>query len=381
MKNKNIWIASSIILLVLALFFGCGERSGEKEYNKAVASWKNGDLPRAQGQMEKAIKRLSDKEKKSVANNQLGLILWSLGKKNQSIEKFNESCRLTEGLTGANINRGIALYHTGQLNQARLEFTKILGEQPDNPMARTFAGLIHMQEKEWQEASRELAAVLKTNPSDPAAKNTLALAQLHMGSSNDKTIARLKQIAATYPDYAPAIYNLAVIYDQWLHDNTAARGWYEKYLKKAGHDAPQAAAAKEALARLNGTSRPTAPRPNYPNRTAQYVAAGSKFHAEKKYHEAISEYEKAIQTDPSQKTAYYNLGLSYYELKKYPEAIRACIEVLKLDSRDANARFMLALTYTQQGKWSDAEREAKALGQIDTARGESMLKYISDTRR
>ena len=50
------------MILLLTLFFGCGEHAGENEYNKALASWKSGDYSRAQGQMEKAIRKLSDED-------------------------------------------------------------------------------------------------------------------------------------------------------------------------------------------------------------------------------------------------------------------------------------------------------------------------------
>ena len=55
MKNKNLLLMGSGTCLLFMLFFGCGERTGQKEYNKALASRKAGELSRAQGQMEKAI--------------------------------------------------------------------------------------------------------------------------------------------------------------------------------------------------------------------------------------------------------------------------------------------------------------------------------------
>lgn len=384
MKNKTLLIVGSSVCLLFTLFSGCGERSGEKEYNKAMASWKNGDLSRAQGQMEKAIKRLSDKEKKSMANNQLGIIQWNLGKKEQALERFDESCRLTEDLTGANMNRGIALYHMDQVDQAKFEFTNILGEQTRNTMARTFVGLIHMQKKEWKSAEREIATGLKVNPSDPAGQNALAIAQLHTDNSSNNAIARLKQIVNAHPDYAPAAYNLGVIYDQWLHDTPTALDWYKKYLQQAQSDTAHVEKANQAIARLSGKATKStlqAPKRSNPTAAAQHIAAGSKLHSEKKYREAISRYQQAIQADPSQKNAYYNMGLSYYELKQYAEAATACINTLKLDPSASDPRYMLALSYAKQSKWSDAEREAKALKQVDPTRGESMLKYISTARK
>ncbi len=383
MKNKKLLIMGGGVCLLFAVFSGCGERSGEKEYNKAMASWKDDDLVRAQSQLEKSIRKLSGNEKKSVANNQLGIILWSLGKHGQSVEKFAESCLLAEDLSGANLNLGIALYHAGRLDQAEFEFTKILNEQPANPVARSFLGLVHMQKKDWKAASKEISAGLRTNPNDAAGQNALALAELHLNSSSDAAVKRLKQLISAYPDYAPAVYNLAMIYDQWLHNPNAALGWYKQYLAKAGVDGPQSEAAKQAITRLGEeeTSPTHSPAQTNPETAARLIIEGSRLHAAKKYSAAIKQYEKAIQADSSQKTAHYNMGLSNYALQNYSKAAQSCADALKIDSSFADARYMLALSYSQQGKWSDAEREAKTLKQVDATRGKSMLKYISDARK
>lgn len=383
MKNKKLLVIGGGTLLLITMFFGCGERSGEKEYNKAMASWRGGDLVRAQGQLEKAIRKLSGHEKKSVANNQLGIILWNLDKPDQAIAVFSESCRLAEQLTGANQNLGLALYHAGELEQAEFELTKILNEQPTNSIVRSALGMIKMQKKDWKSAAKEIASNLRTNPNNPAGQNALALTELHMNKNSDVAVKRLKQLVSAYPDYAPAAYNLAVIYDQWLPNNSAARGWYKQYLQKAGAEGAHADIAQQAIARLGGkveTTRRSPKKQTYPGAASKYITEGSKLHADKNYSEAVKLYEMAIQADPSQMTAYYNLSLSLYELKQYSKAAKACKDALNLDSGFANARYMLALSYAQQRKWNDAEREANILKQADVVRGESLLKYISAAR-
>jgi tetratricopeptide (TPR) repeat protein len=382
MKNKKLVILCGGSCLLLALFFGCGERSGEKEYTKALSLWADGDLVRAQGQLEKAIRKLTGNAKRALANNQLGIVLWKLGKPEQAIERFAESCRLTDELTGANLNLGMALYHAGQLDEAEFELTKMLNEQPDHADARTIQGLIHMQKKDWKSAAQEISTGLRNHPDDPAGQNALALAELHLNRNSDPAVARLKQVVAAYPDYAPACYNLAVIYDQWLGNKNAAASWYKQYLARAGAEATRTAAAKQAVARLGGKSQTASAQVRTDSAAAaRFVAEGSRLHAAKKYTEAIAQYKQAIQADPEQKTAYYNAGLSHYELKQYPEAADACEQALKLDPSFANARYMLALAYVQQRKWSDAEQEAQRLKQVNPAQADTLLKYISDSRK
>ena len=382
MKNKTPVIIGSICLLFFVIFSGCGDRSGEKEYAKAKTLMKEGDLVRAQGQFEKAIRKLSGDEKKAEANNELGVVLWKLDKPDQAIEKFSESCRLSEEITAANENLAVALFHTDRLAESKFEFTKILNEQPNNPTAHTFLGLIQMKDQNWAAAAKDITQGLRANPNNPAEQNALALAELHQSHSSDAAIKRLKQLSTAYPNYAPAAYNLAVIYDLWLHNPSAALGWYKQYLQKSEGQGEFSDRAKQAIARLEHrtpTNRSAAS--SSPKTATQYITEGSKLHAAKKYKEAIAQYKQAIKIDPTAKTAHYNMGLSYYALKDYAQAAQSCTAALKIDPRFSDARYMLALTYSQQRKWTAAEREAKTLQQTDPARGKSLLDYISKSRK
>jgi tetratricopeptide (TPR) repeat protein len=385
MKRKTLLIMSGGVCLLFALFSGCGGNSGEKEYNKARSSWKANDLVRAQSQMEKAIRKMSDNEKKSIANNQLGIIRWRLGKQDQAIESFSESCRLAEEMSGANLNLGVALYHAGQWDQSKFQLTNVLIEDPDNAVARIYLGLVHMEQQDWQSASKELAEGLRARPNDAAGQNALALAELHLNRGSDAAVKRLKQLLVAYPDYAPAAYNLAMIYEQWIQEPRTALGWYQQYLQKAGEDGAQAETARQAIERLNrvGPDIPestTAKQPD-PTAAARYIAEGTKLHGRKKYPEAVKEYEKAIKADPSLADAHYNLGLTYYELKQYRQGLKAFSDALELNPDYANARYMLALTYGRLDEWNNANREAKALKKVDEERGDALLKYISDARK
>jgi tetratricopeptide (TPR) repeat protein len=371
MKKKKVITVIGGFCAVLIMFAGCGERSGESEYNKAMASWKGGDLVRAQGQLEKAIRKISSTEKKAQANNQLGIILWKLDKHEQAIEQFSEACRLTEGISGANLNLGISLCLAGKIEQAEFQFTKILNEQPGNPGALTYMGLVQMQKQEWKGAAQGLANGLRQNPTDAAGQNALALTELHVNRNSNTAITRLKQVVAADPDYAPAAYNLAVIHDHWLGNKSAARAWYKRYLSKAGTDGPRSAAAKQAIARLAGNGAEAA---------AKLIMEGTKLHAAKKYAEAVAAFELAIQADATQKTGFYNMGLSLYELKKHDRATEAFVDTLKRDPNFVNARYMLALSYVQQRNWSEAEREAQNLEKLDSTKAQSLLKYISAAR-
>ncbi|VGO20938.1 tetratricopeptide repeat protein [Pontiella sulfatireligans] len=377
MKNKKTAVVIGSICLVLAMFAGCGERSGEKEYSKAMSAWEKGDLVRARTLLEKSIRKSSGNEKKSAAWNQLGLILWELQEDGAAAEAFSKSCSLSEELTGANLNLGIALFHEGRLAEAEMALNNVAGENPQNQTALTILGLIEMQKSNWAGAVQTTAKSASINPRTPAAQNALALSELHAGRNSDAAINRLKQILATHPNYAPAAYNLGAIYEQWLSNKSAAMGWYKDYLQRTATDGSHVEAAKQAIARLGGRAAPTADL----SRAVQFMGEGAKLHAEKRYAQAIEQYQKAVQADPNAKNAQYNMGLAYYSLGKYTETAQACTAALKLDPNFADARYMLSLSYFQLKQWDRAKQEAEILKRTDPSRAADMLKHISNARK
>lgn len=370
--------------LLLATFVGCGGRSGEKEYNKAIEAWQDGDLVRARTGFEKAIRKMSGNEKKSVAKNKLGLVLWQLGEVDAAAEAFSESCTLSESLTGANLNLGIALYHAGRPDEAEVALNNVLGDNPKNETALSMLGLIAAQKRDWAGASRSISMAVNAKPTDPAGQNALALAELNSNRNTDLAISRLNKLISAYPDYVPATYNLAVIYDLWLGNKSAATGWYREYLRKSDPQGSHVEKARQAIARLEGqagSGTSTATAQTDPAAAVRFMADGATFHQQQKYADAIEQYQKAIAADPAQKNAYYNMGLAYYALKKYPETAQACLRALKVAPGFADAQYMLTLAYVQQAKWNDAEREAKTLAKLDAKRGDEMIKYIAAARK
>ncbi|HSR87415.1 MAG TPA: tetratricopeptide repeat protein, partial [Pontiella sp.] len=279
---------------------------------------------------------------------------------------------------------GIALYHAGRMDEAEVALNNVLGDDPKNETALSMLGLVAAQKRDWAGASKTLSRAVAAKPSDPAGQNALVLAELNSNRSTELAISRLNKLVSAYPDYAPAAYNLAAIYDYWLNDRSAAAGWYREYLRKSGTEGNHVDAARQAIARLEGETQPrsdTAAAQTDPAAAARYMAEGAKRHQEQKYADAITQYRKAIGADPTQKNAYYNMGLAYYALEKYLETEQACLRALKIDPNFVDAQYMLALAYVQQSKWNDAEREAKTLSTLDAARGAEMLKYIAAARK
>ena len=369
---KKYFRKTNLSLLGLFLFLlGCGDPSGQKEYAKAESLARRGELVRAQGEYKKAIRKLAQNEEKAKANNQLALLLWELGKNEEAIQHFKEACRLSNRLSTANQNLAIALFQTQKEAAAELEFRQILNENPEDATALFYLGLIQMHKKK---NSAAISFFSKAQPiQHPEIQTALALATFKNTPHPGSALNQLKKVLSAFPNYLPAAYNLAVLYEQSLHQPESAKKYYTYYLNRGKKTAPKTKEVQEALARLQGSN-------NGSTSAASYLAQGSRFYAAGKYREAVHQFEQALQLDPSSKTAYYNLGLSHYALKNYPSAAQAYQNALKQDPSFADARYMLALTYSQQCRWNDAKRETAILKKSDPKRASTLEKYITQNQ-
>lgn len=377
MKNNRIWIAGASLALALTILGACGSRSGEKEYDKAVKAWNKGDLVQARTLFSKATGRLSGSNSKSMAFNKLGLVLWQLDEPEAAAAAFNDACALSETITEARLNLATAQFHTGDLDGAMKSLNMYLGEFPENKTALALKSLVAARKRDWTEASKDLYEAIEKDADNPALHNSLALMEVNGGQDPSRAISRLKKVIAAHPDYAPALYNLGVIHEQWLRDKDSALRYYQGYLQKAGDNGSHVAAARNAIARLKkqgNTPLPTA-------QTAEtHYLRGTQLLKQEKHTEAIREFQKAVQTDSNHKGAYYNMGWASFQLKRYASAQQAFEQALRIDSAYKDARYMLAYALSKQGKWDAAEQQARELAKVDSQRGDVLLKHIATTR-
>jgi Flp pilus assembly protein TadD/predicted Zn-dependent protease with MMP-like domain len=68
-----------------------------------------------------------------------------LGKSDEALERATEALRLTPASTAAIHERGVALFNLSRFDDARGEFTRVLGSTPDDPYAHQLLGRIY----EW----------------------------------------------------------------------------------------------------------------------------------------------------------------------------------------------------------------------------------------
>ena len=78
---------------------------------------------------------------------------------------------------------------------------------------------------------------------------------------------------------------------------------------------------------------------------------------DKKWEEAIKEYQKAIYWDQYNWKAYYRLGFAYAEINKPDEALAIYLKLKELAPDYADIHYNLGSLYLKMGKWENAKEE------------------------
>ena len=89
------------------------------------------------------------------------------------------------------------------------------------------------------------------------------------------------------------------------------------------------------------------------------IYRGNQFYKEGKYEQAIAEYQKALQLNPSNQDAKFNLANALYRAKNYPEAEKSFTELNEVENKTLAQKS----TYNKGVLYS---REKKLLESIET---------------
>lgn len=351
------WILSA--LLVSALFFGCGRQPGEKLYEEALEQWQAGNHVRARTLLEKSIRRRAGSLENAEAYNRLGLLLWEMGNPEEAADAFNESCRLDAGRFDVLCNLGVSLSAGADFSAAERVLREAALMQPGDPRPLAFAGVAYILNSKWDDAERNLRRALQRTPDDPRIQTALALAELHTAGA-DSALPRLLSVARQNPDYAPALFNLASIYSDWLNNPTEARRWLELYLTRASGMDAWSELGRERLEKLNRpVSRIVYTAPRRPNRAAaeRLFQKALAAHKANRLDEAAGGYIRSVEADDTYEQAFYNLGLVYYTQGDMARAGEAFEKALAVNPAFVAARYNLALVAHRQGNNARARQE------------------------
>ncbi|MDY6792394.1 MAG: tetratricopeptide repeat protein [Thermodesulfobacteriota bacterium] len=89
-----------------------------------------------------------------------------------------------------------------------------------------------------------------------------------------------------------------------------------------------------------------------------HIKLGNLFYAQERYQEAQSEYEKAVQLNPTAES-HYSLGQAYLETGRYMDAHTQFGKAHRLAPESPNGKYGIGLAYSKQERYEDAIRMFK----------------------
>lgn len=129
----------------------------------------------------------------------------------------------------------LKLMHDGRNDEAEIALRVLSQDFPQFSGPATNLGILYAKAGKNAAAEVAFAAAIKANPGNAVALNWLG--QLSRERGDDTHAEQYYQRAiAAHADYAPAYFNLAILYDAALHRPAAALAQYRAYQKLAGGD-------------------------------------------------------------------------------------------------------------------------------------------------
>ena len=295
------------------------------------------------------------------------------------------------------MNLAIVRLKTGQPDDALTGFAQVADLAKEDPRPLEFIAAILSDNNRWREAMEILTEAARRDPNSPSVQTAIAMAELNTVGAPTARL-RLVQVLNRDPNYAPALFNLAVIDRDWMKNSASGRKYFQRYLALAKNDT-HAPIARAALAEKihtapppvippvvvtpvkptphssrAGTTKPmaertaptqpeakAAPVPRNPAAAAQAFNQGIRFYEAHEIEKAIQSYNQAIQYDPTDARAHYNLGFLLRDKGDLPHAREAFEHAVERAPGMTDARYMLALVMKDQG---DESGEAALLKTI-----------------
>jgi len=199
---------------------------------------------------------------------------------------------------------------------------KLVGDQPDSPIALNVLGLLLRAKGEQEEAEALMRRAIAAAPREPALHNNLGNILLSRGDLEGAEQAYRKAIALK-PDFADACYNLGIV------------------LRDQGR-------AEEAIA---AQRRAVSLRPTYGQAQVQL---GVLLCEQGRAQDALAPLEEAVRAQPGFYDAHYYRGTALMDLERFEEAIPSFQRAVDIAPNRHEARYAVAKAFAHVGREEDA---------------------------
>ncbi len=229
----------------------------------------------------------------------LGQVYLKAGQHNQAVSEFQKALRINPKSPRALLAVGQVAEAKGEAAKAEEVYKKALQLSPQFIKAHEALAKLYQERGEAEKAARSLQAAVRISPKNSERQMNLGKALIRTGKKDEA-----KKAFETVMKMAKE--------DQ----SELARQIGEVYLE-AGLEADAQDVFLEGLAAN-------------PNDLHLFNRLGIAYRKQKKFKEAVANYEKALKIDPENENLYYNLGRAHYEngnRQKSALAMRAAIKL------------------------------------------------------
>ena len=209
-------------------------------------------------------------------------------------------------------------------------------------------GVVHLGEKNYSDALRDLTKAIELYPEEPTYHNALGLAYLYK-DMNREAIIEMKKAIELDSKFTESHVNLSAIY-------LADKNWD--------------GALAESTEAINDIF--------YKTPELAYLNMGQAYFGKGQYSAAVESYKKAVGIRQNYPLAWYLLGQTYDRMDRLKDAKDAYEEALKHAPEYIDAYFGLGMTFV---KLRDSKGAAKAFGKVvelapDTEKARSAREYM-----
>ena len=222
--KKIVWVLCAAALLA----GGCGQ-SESRSAKKGLKAIKQQRYDDAVEQFSALIEKYPEHEDQAVWNNHLGIALWQLNRSEEANNAFHRSRELNPDYFEPAYNLGVLFMRAGDLYQGAtlLEDAALIREE--GTLALEMLAAEYLKQSEWGKARDVLQKAQKRAPESPRVLTYLAMAGLHDEGAGF-TESYLDRALELDPRYAPALFNLGILYEKWHKQPEKAVEYYDQYM-------------------------------------------------------------------------------------------------------------------------------------------------------
>jgi len=254
--------------------------------------------------------------------------------------------------------KGQAALQGGNLDEAEIEFKKVLSLDPGAAPAYSNLGVVAMRRKNWDSALRYLEKAEKLDPKMTGVRLNIGLVQYRRGDYA-KAIAPFLSVTREQPDAEQPKYLLGLCY-MFTHSyqkavDTLLPLWssmssnvmYLYVLDIAARGSQNNELDEKALSRMLEIGSDT---PEF------HLIMGKAYIFRGEYHEAVAELAKAAESNPNLAFVHMNLGIAHMRLGENDAAEAELKKEIAAEPDLADSYEQLGQLYLQEQKNEEAEK-------------------------